>query len=289
MTNYLITACGGGSPIQVNDGGNSLSIGQYYYFTFIGSAVDGCYEVTGPTGPSTTDTIDLSFGSFVDCNECQNANFVFRDCVTGNPIYITIPSALDSLGSPTPSFSYNIALIDPLSGTGCYTYINDINTTETGVSIPPQGSGEWPNCLSCIQGSGGNFEFVSCLDDQVFVEIDAQSILDIPQLNKTYFLDTEEGTNGCFTFLGGYTGGTPSQETLNKSVGPFGLCEECCENCLPISANPEYNVCVICCPCGTGTTVNEITVPHPVFTGLYGNSVTQMNSVQLGGQNGLYM
>jgi hypothetical protein len=60
-----------------------------------------------------------------------------------------------------------------------------------------------------------------------------------------------------------------------------------CSSSIPFSAGTEYNGCVICCPCGPGTTVNEVTLPHPEWTGLYGNPITQLGSVQLGGRNGL--
>lgn len=86
----------------------------------------------------------------------------------------------------------------------------------------------------------------------------------------------------CATFVGGATGGGPVYELAT-------LFDSCftCNSSIPFSAGTEYNGCVICCPCGTGTTVNEVTLPHPEWTGLYGNPITQLGSVQLGGRNGL--
>jgi len=55
----------------------------------------------------------------------------------------------------------------------------------------------------------------------------------------------------------------------------------------PVSAGTEYFACQICCPCESGGTVTSVSVPHPVWTGLYGNSVTLLDGVQLGGMNGL--
>ena len=280
MANYVITPCGGGTPIQVDDGGNSLNLVKKYYFTFTGGTPSGCYEVTGPTGLSV-DTINLAVGEFDSCLDCQNACYVFTDCISGLDVYITIDSVISSFGvEPTPNNVYNIALIDPLIGSGCYTYTGSISTPESGITIPLQGPGEYLTCLSCIQSSGGNFEFVSCLDNQVFVEIDTISILTIPELNQTYFLNTEEGTNGCFTFLGGYTGGTPGQETLNTSTGPFGDCDECQQE---NGVNPPYELCVPDC---SGNTVS-LDMPHPVWTNGYGTPITQLNAVTLGGPDGL--
>jgi len=55
----------------------------------------------------------------------------------------------------------------------------------------------------------------------------------------------------------------------------------------PRSAGTEYFDCRICCECGaTGTTVTQVSPPHPVWTDGYGTSVTQMNMITIGG-NGL--
>jgi hypothetical protein len=51
-----------------------------------------------------------------------------------------------------------------------------------------------------------------------------------------------------------------------------------------VSANTETIICVLDCSGNTQT----ITPPHPVFSDLSGGTVTQLNMVQLGGQNGLY-
>jgi len=53
------------------------------------------------------------------------------------------------------------------------------------------------------------------------------------------------------------------------------------ENVTPISANTPSIMCFVCS--GETTTVNPV---RPVWTGLNGGAVTQMNAVLLGG-NGL--
>ena len=42
-----------------------------------------------------------------------------------------------------------------------------------------------------------------------------------------------------------------------------------------ITAGTPYETCVICYNCGSGTTVNSVTTPHPVWTGLNGEVVVQ--------------
>jgi hypothetical protein len=50
----------------------------------------------------------------------------------------------------------------------------------------------------------------------------------------------------------------------------------------PVSAGTEYLVCVEC----SGSTFT-ITPPHPVWTGPYGNAITLLDAIVLGGPNGL--
>jgi hypothetical protein len=53
-------------------------------------------------------------------------------------------------------------------------------------------------------------------------------------------------------------------------------------------AGSEYFECVICCDCGsTGSTVTQVSPPHPVWTDGYGTEVRQLNMVTLGGIHGL--
>ena len=54
------------------------------------------------------------------------------------------------------------------------------------------------------------------------------------------------------------------------------------------SAGSEYTECRTCCPCESGSTVTQLNVPHPVWTDNQGRAVQQIDSVQLGGMNGLY-
>jgi len=71
-----------------------------------------------------------------------------------------------------------------------------------------------------------------------------------------------------------YTGGTFGFVVNTESVFD--------NETIAITANTEYIVCNVC-----GDTAIEINPPHPVWTGLYGETIIQANAVQLGGRNGL--
>ena len=64
---------------------------------------------------------------------------------------------------------------------------------------------------------------------------------------------------------------------------------EGCGDCLSatttyITANTIEDICVVLCD---PTDVVEVDAPHPIWTGLYGEQITQGNAVVLGGPNGL--
>jgi hypothetical protein len=58
----------------------------------------------------------------------------------------------------------------------------------------------------------------------------------------------------------------------------FSDCEECNGYIIPISANTEYIDCLIC----NGDAL-LVDAPHPVWTGLNGGAVTQLDAVTIGG------
>ena len=99
--------------------------------------------------------------------------------------------------------------------------------------------------------------------------------------SETFYLPTANYANLDFTstFSGvttDYTGATSSVFVVSESTF-FD------ENPIAITANTDYNVCVTC----SGTTYT-VETEHPVWTGLYGETIIQANAVQLGGRNGLY-
>ena len=104
-----------------------------------------------------------------------------------------------------------------------------------------------------------------------------------PTTGETYsFSDGLTGETICGTVISG-----TASPTTYSAMTLYDNCHECIID-IPRSAGTEYEVCEICCDCGsTGSTINLITPPHPVYTDGYGTPVTQLNMVTLGGPNGL--
>lgn len=55
----------------------------------------------------------------------------------------------------------------------------------------------------------------------------------------------------------------------------------------PISAGTEYFSCQICCPCESGGTITSVVVPHATWTDPRGRAIVLLDTIVLGGPNGL--
>jgi hypothetical protein len=146
----------------------------------------------------------------------------------------------------------------------------------------------YDDCCECLSGitESLNFNFIIC-GTELEINIEAFNFCrehGLPITGMTYELQLASYVPFCATFQGLSESG---ETNYHYSSGPFSLCENCGEE-PPRSAGTEYEVCEICCDCGsTGSTINLITPPHPVYTDGYGTPVTQLNMVTLGGPNGL--
>ena len=97
------------------------------------------------------------------------------------------------------------------------------------------------------------------------------------------------GTNGeliCGTVVQQSPVGVPNFVAATEYDG--------CGDCLSattvyITANTIEDICVILCedPISGGTVATQVNTPHPIWTGVYGEQITQGNAVVLGGPNGL--
>jgi hypothetical protein len=127
-----------------------------------------------------------------------------------------------------------------------------------------------------------NFILERCSsDDQYIVGFDGRLN---PQTGDTFsFSDKLTGETICGIVITG-----TNESTTYSAITEYNDCFDCVKE-TPRSANTEYEICEICCDCGTtsGSTINLLTPPHPVYTDGYGTPVTQLNMVTLGGPNGL--
>lgn len=79
------------------------------------------------------------------------------------------------------------------------------------------------------------------------------------------------------------SGTTSSEVTKTFLYGPFDTCSGCTE---PIESGVAYTSCSQCIVSGE-TIMTSVSQPHAIYTNEFGKAVEQMNSVVLGGINGL--
>ena len=157
-------------------------------------------------------------------------------------------------------------------------------------------SGETPNisfiqlynnpceCLSgiTILDETLNFSFTRCGTSEE-ISIEATNFcteIGLPTTGLTYEIQFGSETSFCATFDGLSSTGETNYSYVS---GPFSLCEDCGEEPEPIrSANTETVICEVC----SGETVT-LYPPHAQYSDAQNNIVIQMNTVALGGENGL--
>ena len=125
------------------------------------------------------------------------------------------------------------------------------------------------------------FQILLCTDEEYVLGESGRETLSPGQ---TWAFSGANGQIICGTVVQAAQG-TPNFSAMTQYSG----CGPCLQTITTfITAGTPYEACVICCPCGTGSTVNSVSTPHPIWTGLNGQVVVQANAVELGGMNGLY-
>jgi hypothetical protein len=197
--------------------------------------------------------------------------------------YYSGQSCIDSISVAVLSSTteYNIGDVVGATGPfGCFTITSLANSGDTVDFNIVTGSG-YTDCISCIQSTDGVFIFSECSNSASTVSIDVNEFNTIPSFLQSYYLELT-GSTGCFVFEDWSPGDEPT-DSISFILGPYEECNVCEGYNIPTSANTAYTLCTLDCD---GNPI-ELQFPHPVWTDGYGNAVTQLNAVQLGGPNGL--
>jgi glyoxylate carboligase len=198
------------------------------------------------------------------------ADFYYSGQSCVNPVDVAV------LSSTT---EYNIGdVVGAIGPFGCFTITSLANSGDTVNFSIVTG---YTDCISCIQDGGGVFIFSECSDPMSTVNIDVNEFNTVPSFLQSYYLELT-GSTGCYVFEDWDPSEVPN-ESISLILGPYEECNVCEGYNIPTSANTAYTLCTTDCD---GNPV-ELEFPHPVYTNNYGNAVTQLNAVQLGGPNGL--
>jgi len=270
MANVVISGCTSGPSFTVVFTGTTPSAGQVYNLNFTGVTTDGCYVILPDEPGVVIDGVQTSI-LFANCSECNSPNVLLRNCVTGEENVAPRKNAnIGDFFSATASTTTN-----------CYEVISYTSTSSSfGLDT------EYTDCLDCYKNEFTGVVFSSCTNNEDIVVLTASTstLTFTPNANSTYYM-TFSGVSlqyeGCFNFVR-FTNAS-NQYRITNVDGEYPSCYGCGVVNIPTSAGTTYYVCVICN--GTATTVNP---PHPIYSNLYGQDVTQLNAVQLGGTYGLY-
>lgn len=121
------------------------------------------------------------------------------------------------------------------------------------------------------------FTGTTCGNSSVITFITDDLILTANPLNRVYQLN--DGRCITLTASGATTTSVP---TTAIAYGPYTSCTLCIT---PI--NSAGDVSEICNSCDGGITVTASTAPNAVYTNAFNRAISQINTVELGGFNGL--
>jgi len=155
----------------------------------------------------------------------------------------------------------------------CFTVVDESIDPEVDVVNTAT---QYTDCLDCLQQNNYSFFVQNCDNPDLAGPVNSNQFNEWP-VGNTYQL-CGPFFDGCLCFSA-LSATTIVIEPVFTVTGPFSDCF--CENS-PRSANTEYNICEVC----SGETLT-IQPPHPVYTDKFGTSVTQLNMITLGGENGL--
>lgn len=171
----------------------------------------------------------------------------------------------------------------------CGTVLSETDNPITPLSLYGV---NYSSCCECLLSTSGETGFVSFRFDNcsnpssVFIDISTfcTKYGTTPTADRVFkFYDYQDSqlVYLCSTSAGG--SGTPGISNWNPlPSAPFSGCSECENSDGPTSVNAETELCVIC----SGVT-STVIPPHAVYSNAQGKEVVQLNTVVLGGPNGL--
>ena len=130
------------------------------------------------------------------------------------------------------------------------------------------------------------YAFSGCSSGQVFVSNQAVdgSLTDA----KFYYAQLQLSTGGVAAECFKITTGTTPTASINLASGPYDTCNACNSSRTAVSAGTNYVYCqIVCNDVNQNISVSATSVNHAVWTNGANIDVIQMNSVTLGGFNGL--
>lgn len=276
--------------------GEEPTTGTVYLYQYLPSGTtywDPYQESCTTIGNTTTgggDYILYSVNTFDDCTNCtETANIELwygTICETGQDIYVTtVSSAGLTAGN----------VVKTMWGSNEYVCV-ELDSIVPGIDgelwydTKKDGLGNtelYDGCGTCLGNSNITVGLINCdTDEESYVTISLSNYLQVIGTSTTLPNYTiRDQRQNCYTI----TSACPvpgSASTENMTVAYFFYSCLYCPDQIITSANTEVTICQQICT-DTGSTVVEVSVPHPIYTDGYNNPIMQLNMIVLGGINGL--
>ncbi len=281
-----------------NNGTQSGYIESYQYLpsnsVFYNPAIDECCNITGTASGYVGDDTLYSVETFEDCTDCENN----VDVVIWNASACTNSNTYSSIYVTTDSTAQIGDVVKLMWGSNEWICAGLINTASfysggyTYYNTQKNGLGStliYDSCETCNSQGLIGVTLVNC-DTLVesFVSITLDNYLSVYNFGSLTNYSVKGSNGSCYQITNLCP--IPLEEQGFTAVEFYFNCTFCESSDVnpPRSANTESFVCVICCDCGaTGSTITQVSPPHPVWSDGYGTPVTQLNMITLGGMNGL--
>jgi hypothetical protein len=250
LVTYLVAPCSGGTTSNIDFSGSSLPVvGGNYYLTSTGGTVTGCYEIVDSAEPGTGSDAVLSLGeNYGDCSTC-----------------LAVPTQTPTqTQTPTPTITQTVTRTQTPTPTPTNTLTKTPTPSVTSTQTPTPTVTQTPTNTPTITVTPS--------------VTNTQTPTNTPTLTNTPTVtNTPTNTSSVTPTVTKTPTNTPTQTmTPTPSFTPAFV----------LLVGEGYEECVVCYEL-TGNTVTSVEVPHAVWTNNQGIAVAQMNSVQLGGMNGL--
>jgi len=263
--------------------------------TFFNYQLSACCEITSVsnnTDDSFTFNEYLSMLHYEDCQTCTGTThelFYCQSCDGSIEAVLVAPSLTFTIGQFVRSHWGNSHFL-------CFEIMDNYTVADYGTGYPSfeaQGEPPFASCSACTSGTSIGLTIINCdtlVPSQVNVTLENWlQIAGFPTFVQNPVISDSNGVCYQVVNLCPIDNNNPEFPIQEFFVNQLfcRLSNATPGRPAPVSAGTEYFACQICCPCESGGTVTSVAVPHPVWTGLYGNAVTLLDAVQLGGMNGL--
>ena len=264
-----------------------IELGNFYNDPLSGCSEVIRYELNFSGSLDGTPIVRTNtFSSCTDCDSYVPDLWIAQPCgvSAGSPFVID----MSAYSSPTSGEIYKYEIINT-DVSVCFELVSQFTngySALTQLHYLPSGNTTYTDCSTCIGTTSYAVALVECgTSDFIFVNIPGINFNEILQfLGENDSVIIKDGIGRCFSLVGNIC---VAESEIFPSFTPYSLHTDC-ETCnVPFSAGTPTGICVICCPCTTGETINTVYGPNPTWTNAYGKAIVLLDAIVLGGPNGL--